>query len=1451
MPTATLQRDAEGGWALPATLTPWRPSTAPAGSLAPLPSLGLTGDYSDGASKRSLRGRAGITFNKGMGRMGRMGTGTGTGTGRNSTGSASVRTTSTNGFADTSLREFILVSNTSTLRRNLKLLDFTPKSTPERDMPLSESITVDAMGQRRVAMGKFASLTLQSGRPISPPRPLSRGVEGGESLDPSSLGPTAAEEAVEYDWAPCILNPPMPNIGALIEVQGGFLHRLRSPAGKTRRGTGTGPVPDHPSNLKASSSTPGDTGTPCPHSQGRVIGFSDAAATAGRPHSIMTLLLSGGGNGGEGGGGGGGLEGGGGGGGAHWETLSLSQPSSPLRFQASQRGADAPAHMGAGPPSEQQQQQWRDAVLSVRGSPGGVCADAARMFAEGGAVTRPTTAMDQMGVATLLTPEEDLFHMANNLGIISADQMTARPSTVPSRGPHGRSGGGHSIMSSAARRRAAATAAAAAGSQTQLLTPRSPSISSGLQPTLLTRSTGGGGAGGGAHASPRVAAGLRRTPSGAPWRGSSSGVAPQQDMAPGASYSRSGSLSGAPVSSSPDHRVSNSSASPGPTATGSRMGVSTSEPSPRGGSQEFGGGGGGGGRSGASSARSSGTAGGGLAATLCQPPCPLGVSFKVLRRLEAELGDARLTTGEVVAQLILPETFFGRGRYTDVLEETKSEGGSAPLGPPHFFVAHSWGGNFSAMLETIAGMFSSRVPKINVDEAFFWIDICCVNQHEGRHWPDLGLMRDVLASCERTLLVIDRDGLALLCASAQWAMLMTSQLDKFDKGRLMVAPTHWDWMRTAPSFMLMDPSNGAAQGTWGMPNPSQRAEARLMQADMVKGRFDGVSLLQVTSDLRSVLSTGVKRELQRAEKAGSAAPRWLVSAANASALVFFLEREYGKAEECLKQASRAIEKASGKPVPELDVLATRLHMAFNMREKGSVMEAEQVLSEVLGRFHALVPHEMVIDAMLTQALILCELGTYMRGEMLVNRALGEVEKAHGRTHPMYARALLQLAHIAARQRLNQQTEEIAHEVLGLCAKRWPPLGKALRRIVEYEGTAMRAEQVGAKAFSHPRTGKLDDAVSLLKRQQQNSAGNGDVVTRDALGRGRSMSMQRGDSVSVAAIAAAINQMPTGRQPLGSVSPDVGGASFRDATAGQLQPLFHSGSETESREHEETLMDALSAMHCLAMCALSNNNKAVFAQALTSQVVAARDELLGEGHPATIESYYLQAKVLLRIEWAGEAEALLIAALQRMAATYGPDHPETLKAMGQLSDVHRELGHAAEAAAVEKAIVETGKTLLDKASSLMDRVRSMSVLCSILASRDHLIDKASLLLARVLVVYRERLGTDHKLTKLTIDQLMDLVDRAKNLGMRALQLGHDGDMSAYRTAEIMFKQTLTIQKLVMPGVTGELAGPAQNLADAQFGLGKIHEAQRTLQQAGLANGGTSTAYLRYANKKRPE
>lgn len=58
------------------------------------------------------------------------------------------------------------------------------------------------------------------------------------------------------------------------------------------------------------------------------------------------------------------------------------------------------------------------------------------------------------------------------------------------------------------------------------------------------------------------------------------------------------------------------------------------------------------------------------------------------------------------------------------------------------------------------------------------LDILCQCQHDGCHILDLNLMRDILASCDRTLLVLDREASSLNRTVCLWEVWMTSCLDK-------------------------------------------------------------------------------------------------------------------------------------------------------------------------------------------------------------------------------------------------------------------------------------------------------------------------------------------------------------------------------------------------------------------------------------------------------------------------------------------------------------------------------------------------------------------------------------------------------------------------------------------------------------------------------------------------
>ena len=70
------------------------------------------------------------------------------------------------------------------------------------------------------------------------------------------------------------------------------------------------------------------------------------------------------------------------------------------------------------------------------------------------------------------------------------------------------------------------------------------------------------------------------------------------------------------------------------------------------------------------------------------------------------------------------------------------------------------------------------------------------------------------------------------------------------------------------------------------------------------------------------------------------------------------------------------------------------------------------------------------------------------------------------------------------------------------------------------------------------------------------------------------------------------------------------------------------------------------------------------------------------------------------------------------------------------------------------------------------------------------------------------------------------------------------------SQVMYKQALAIGKLVCPNQ--DQSGVAEGLADAQFGQGKIHEAQKTLKHNGLlkgsANDGLPTSFLRFINSR---
>ncbi len=98
----------------------------------------------------------------------------------------------------------------------------------------------------------------------------------------------------------------------------------------------------------------------------------------------------------------------------------------------------------------------------------------------------------------------------------------------------------------------------------------------------------------------------------------------------------------------------------------------------------------------------------------------------------------------------------------------------------------------------------------------------------------------------------------------------------------------------------------------------------------------------LSNDIKDSILDASKRELQRATNYVNVTPRWPVLAANVTALLLYLRRQYSDAEEVLRQAVRVVDKAAARSVPDSELVLNRIHQATNLLGKGSLFEAEHV-----------------------------------------------------------------------------------------------------------------------------------------------------------------------------------------------------------------------------------------------------------------------------------------------------------------------------------------------------------------------------------------------------------------------------------------------------------------------------------------------------------------------------
>lgn len=69
--------------------------------------------------------------------------------------------------------------------------------------------------------------------------------------------------------------------------------------------------------------------------------------------------------------------------------------------------------------------------------------------------------------------------------------------------------------------------------------------------------------------------------------------------------------------------------------------------------------------------------------------------------------------------------------------------------------------------------------------------------------------------------------------------------------------------------------------------------------------------------------------------------------------------------------------------------------------------------------------------------------------------------------------------------------------------------------------------------------------------------------------------------------------------------------------------------------------------------------------------------------------------------------------------------------------------------------------------------------------------------------QEKLGSEHKLTRLTRDQLLDIVEREKQLGARALNQAKGGDDEMFKVAEVRCREGARVVRAQVVVVAGSM------------------------------------------------
>eukprot|EP00200_Dunaliella_tertiolecta_P018747 CAMPEP_0202399706 /NCGR_PEP_ID=MMETSP1128-20130828/2199_1 /ASSEMBLY_ACC=CAM_ASM_000463 /TAXON_ID=3047 /ORGANISM="Dunaliella tertiolecta, Strain CCMP1320" /LENGTH=919 /DNA_ID=CAMNT_0049003089 /DNA_START=134 /DNA_END=2893 /DNA_ORIENTATION=+ len=388
-------------------------------------------------------------------------------------------------------------------------------------------------------------------------------------------------------------------------------------------------------------------------------------------------------------------------------------------------------------------------------------------------------------------------------------------------------------------------------------------------------------------------------------------------------------------------------------------------------------------------------------------PSPLGVQFKVFESLLETVKDSAITTNAVVQSLIIPKTARHRSRYIDLLPEKFVDN-------PTIYVIHTWSCSFVETLTAVQEYVLNL--RTNVDDVFVWMDVLCVNQHLDRSPGELPLIREILQGSERVVMLLDRHGAIFSRSWCLWeAMQAQTALGAWDK--LVIIAMSWSWDDLLHTFQILDVSRAVT---------TKEKEATWLLTDLQRNSTVDVRSLNAT--LKDGMMTGAKREMNRSEKLASINSKRFIVASTAYGFMLFLACRYGEAETIIRQVLRVIDRAPSKEISDKEQAVTIYHLASILKEQGRLPDAERALQDFVNQFRGL-QDELYMEgvAYLVEVLYLRKMFT--KAEMLTHKTLEDKYKQYGKNHPFVARSLLQLSQISLSQKLYDECEGHAKDVI--------------------------------------------------------------------------------------------------------------------------------------------------------------------------------------------------------------------------------------------------------------------------------------------------------------------------------------------------------------------------------------------------------------------------------------